>query len=66
MIKGITKDSFKISLESFRSVRGSLLHKSVTGQELFFALSYSKPALETYKAVELNLHQFQHFRSLGR
>ena len=63
---GNNLDSFRINLESFRSFRGSLLHKSVTGQELFSAVSYSKPALETYKAVELNLHQFQHFRSLGR
>ena len=30
-------DSFKISLESFRSFRGPLLLKPVTGQELFFA-----------------------------
>jgi hypothetical protein len=37
-------DSFRISLESFRSFRGPLLHKPVTGQELFFAVSYSKPA----------------------
>ena len=32
-------------MESFRSFRGPLLHKPVTGQELFFAFSYSKPAL---------------------
>jgi hypothetical protein len=32
-------------LESFRSFRGPLLSKPVTGQELFFAVSYSKPAL---------------------
>ena len=38
-------DSFKISLEFIRSFRGSLLPKPVTGQELFFAISYSKPAL---------------------
>ena len=38
-------DSFRISLESFRSFRGPLLLKPVTGQELFFAVSYSKPAL---------------------
>ena len=37
---------FRISLESFRSFRGPLVHKPVTGQELFFAISYSKPALE--------------------
>ena len=42
---GNNLDSFRISLESFRSFRGSLLHKPVTGQELFFAISYSKPTL---------------------
>ena len=42
---GNTLDSFRISLEPFRSFRGPLLHKPVTGQELFFAVSYSKPAL---------------------
>jgi hypothetical protein len=39
-------DSIRISLESFRSFRGPLLYKPVTGQELFFAVSYSKPALK--------------------
>jgi hypothetical protein len=38
-------DTFRISLESFRSFRGPLLHKPVTDQELFFPVSYSKPAL---------------------
>ena len=42
---GNNLDSFRISLESFRSFRGPLLLKPVTGQELFFAVSYSKPAL---------------------
>ena len=42
---GNTLDSFRVSWESFRSFRGPLLLKSVTGQELFFAVSYSKPAL---------------------
>ena len=37
--------SFKLSSESFRSFRGPLLGKPVTGQELFFAVSYSKLAL---------------------
>jgi hypothetical protein len=32
-------------LESFRSFRGPLILKPVTGQELFFVVSYSKPAL---------------------
>ena len=38
-------DSYTISLKSFRSFRGPLFRKPVTGQELFFAVSYSKPAL---------------------
>jgi len=42
MIMGIA-DSFRISLESFRSFRGPLLLKPVTGQELFFNVSYRKP-----------------------
>ena len=41
-------DSFRISLESFRSFRGPLLYKPVTGQELFFALSYSKLCLKAF------------------
>ena len=42
---GNNLDSFRISLESFRSFRGPLLHNPVTGQELFFTVSYNKPAL---------------------
>ena len=42
---GNNLDSFRISLEFFRSFRGPLLIKPVTGQELLFAVSYSKPAL---------------------
>ena len=38
-------DSFRISFESFRSIRGPLFLKPVTGQELFLAVSYKKPAL---------------------
>ena len=41
-------DSFRISLESFRSFRGPLLLKPVIGQELFFAVSYSKLALSVF------------------
>ena len=44
---GNNLDSFRISLESFGAIRGPLLHKPVTGQELFFEVSYSKPALAT-------------------
>ena len=39
---GNNLDSFRTSLESFRSFRGPLIHKSVAGQEHFFAISYSK------------------------
>ena len=39
-------ESFIINLESFSSIRGPLHLKPVTGQELFFAVSYSKPALK--------------------
>ena len=38
-------DSYTISLESFRSFRGPLFLKPVTGQKLFFSVSYSKPTL---------------------
>ncbi len=38
-------ESFRTSFEPFRSVRGPLLLKPVIGQELFFAVSYSKPVL---------------------
>ena len=47
---GNNLDSFRISLESFRSFRGPLLLKPVTGQELFFAVSYSKLALD-FKSI---------------
>ena len=38
-------DSYTISLESFRSFKGPLFRKPVTGQELFFSVSYSKSDL---------------------
>ena len=37
--------SSRISLVPFRTFRGPLFPKPVTGQELFFAVSYSKLAL---------------------
>ena len=43
-------DSFTLSLDSFRSFRGSLHLKPVTGQELFFAASYSKLALKAFSS----------------
>ena len=42
---GNNLDSFRINLESFRSFRGHLLPKPATCQQMFFAVSYSKPAL---------------------
>ena len=46
MIRGIIWTHIKsINLESFSSFRGALFCKPVTGQELFFAVSYSKLAL---------------------
>ena len=46
---GNNLESFRISLESFKSFRDPLLHKPITGQELFFAVSYSKPALVIFQ-----------------
>ena len=40
--------SSRISLVPFRIFRGTLFSKPITGQELFFAVSYSKPALVKY------------------
>ena len=48
-IMGITwthlESDSRISLIPFRTFRGPLLHKPVTGQELFFNVSYSKLTL---------------------
>ena len=44
--KHISRQFIESVLESFRSFSGPLLTKPVTGQELFFAVSYSKPALD--------------------
>ena len=43
-----------ISLVPFRTVRGPLFPKPVTGQELFFAVSYSKPALTDIQIGEVS------------
>ena len=40
--------SSRINFIPFRIFRGPLFHKPVTGQELFFAVSYSKPALDNF------------------
>ena len=54
---GNSLDSFRLSLESFRSFRGPLRLKPVTGQELFFAVSRNKPALTNFGVHEsLKLH----------
>ena len=46
MVMGITWTHLESDWNpSFRSFRVPQLHKPVTGQELFFAVSYSKPAL---------------------
>ena len=47
-------DSFRITLESFRFFTRPLIIKPVTGQELFFAVSYSKPALTAYPLLHEN------------
>ena len=43
----------RISLVPFKTFRGLLFPKPVTGQELFFAVSYNKPAL-IFFLVQLN------------
>ena len=43
--------SSRINFIPFRILRGPLFHKPVTGQELVFAVSYSKPALKTDVAL---------------
>ena len=45
MVRGITWTHIQSILDTLRSFRGPLFCKPVTGQELFFAVSYSKPAL---------------------
>ena len=51
-VHGKNLASFRISLESFRSFRGPLIFKTVTGQKVFFAVSYSKSALARPKVYE--------------
>ena len=54
---GNNLESFRINLEFFRSFRGPLRLKPVTGQELFFAVSHNKPALTNFGVHEsLKLH----------
>ena len=58
-------DSYAINLESFRSFRGPLFRKPVTGQELFFAVSYSKPALARNKNVSVKFRYVWHFKNIS-
>ena len=46
--------SSRISLVLFRTFRGPLFPKPVTGQELFFAISYSKLALMVLLSILFN------------
>ena len=44
---------YTFSLELFRSFRGPLFCKPINGQELLFAVSYRKPALEDNQLIKL-------------
>ena len=55
---GNNLDSFKISLESLRSFRGPLLLKPATDKELFFVVSYNKPALDMYQENFISLYRY--------
>ena len=57
-------DSNTISLESFRSFRGQIFRKPVTGQELFLSVSYNKPALVQCTLIGL-LNTFLHQKLNG-
>ena len=46
IVQGQCPWSSRINFIPFRIFRGPLFHKPVTGQGIFFAVSYSKPALE--------------------
>ena len=58
--KHISRQCIESVLESFRSFSGPLLLKPKTGQELYFTVSYSKPALTTddiyEKPLEMQVH----------
>ena len=62
---GYNLDSFRISFESFRSFRGPLLLKPVTVQELFLAVSYSKPALVPSKRKKMTDELRTNFENSG-
>ena len=51
MIKGITLTLLKINLETFKTFRGPLLDKLVTGQVLFWGTKYDKPTLIEQKLL---------------
>ena len=48
--------AYLVRLESFRSFRGPLFHKPVTGQELVFATQYKKLALAKYHCNALEFY----------
>ena len=62
--------SSRINFIPFRIFRGPLFHKPVTSQELYFAVSYSKPALRSYCQIYIlciepsKAHSTQKERSL--
>ena len=57
--------SSRISLIPFWTFKGPLFPKAVIGQDLFFAISYSKPALIVFLSITLDklpLCPFRHCR----
>ena len=58
--------SSKISLVPFRTFRGPLFPKKVTGQELFLAVSYSEsvlvPVCTTYIKAETDIRYQLHYQ----
>ena len=53
-------DSFGINLESFRSFRGPIFYRPVTGQVLFLATQYKKQALKELQkdsVLQIYLHK---------
>ena len=49
-------DPWSARILPFRILRGPLFHISVTGQELFFAVSYRKPALNYDAFLQKRIH----------
>ena len=55
--------SFRISLVPFRTFRGPLFPKTVTGQELFLAVSYSRPALAIFLPIRNLFMRYQGYKT---